>query len=338
MEFSEKESLVLNRLQKGISGVSEPFMKIAEETGLSEDEVLETVTFLEKNNVIRNISGIFDGKKLGYYLSLVAFEVPVNLVESAASIICSHPGVSHNYLRNHRYNIWFTLAGESAEEFNKTVSILASKSGAVDCIVLKNEKPLKIGVFFNIGDSEENGGYVQAERGNASACGQLDETAKEAVRLLQMDLPVERNPFKKIAENGKYIHGEKQLLSYFAEFTASGIMRRYAAVLKHRSAGYIANAMTAWKADDDTDMEVFISEKAISHLYCRTIYPGRWEYPLFAMIHTKTDDELKNVINRLSEKSGIKDYLTLSSLKEFKKKRVNYFSEEFNEWKRLNND
>jgi len=110
-------------------------------------------------------------------------------------------------------------------------------------------------------------------------------------------------------------------------------MRRYAAVLKHRSAGYTANAMTAWKAEDRTDLNIFMKEKAISHLYFRTLYPGRWEHPLFAMVHAKSDDELKNLIDGLSEKSGIKDYLVLYSLKEYKKKRVRYFSEEFKEWK-----
>lgn len=338
MEFSEKEALVLNRVQKGIPGVSEPFLVIAGETGLAEDEVIETVSRLKENKVIRNISGIFEGKRLGYFLSLVAFEVPAGKVDAAARIISSHPGVSHNYLRNHRYNIWFTLAEESEVEFHRTVSILASKAGADDFLVMRNEKLLKIGVFLNIGGSDEGIDSSPSGGEDFPVSADLDDTAREAVLLLQNDLPVERHPFKKIAESGKYIHGEKQLLSYFSDFTASGIMRRYAAVLKHRSAGYTANAMTAWKTDDRTDMELFVNENAISHLYFRTVYPGRWEHPLFAMIHAKSDDELNNIINGLSEKSGIKDYLSLSSLKEFKKKRVRYFSEEFKEWKRLNHD
>jgi len=338
VEFTEREALVLNRVQKGIPGVSEPFKAIAEEIGLTEDEVLETVSHLKENNVIRNISGIFEGKKLGYFLSLVAFEVPAERADAAAAIINSHPGVSHNYLRNHKFNIWFTLAEESEEEFHKTVSLLASKAGAVDFLVMRNEKLLKIGVFLNIGKREENSDAASPRGAEFLSPVELDDTAKEAILLLQNDLPIEKYPFKKIAENGKYIHGEKQLLSYFTDFTASGIMRRYAAVLKHRSAGYTSNSMTAWKTDVQTDMELFMNEKAISHLYFRTVYPGRWEHPLFAMIHAKSEDELKDILKRLSEKSGIKDYLSLSSLKEFKKKRVRYFSEEFKEWKRLNHD
>jgi DNA-binding Lrp family transcriptional regulator len=339
MEFTEKEALVLNRVQKGIPAVSEPFLAIAEEIGLTEDEVLEIVLRLKENKIIRNISGIFEGKQLGYFLSLVAFEVPEDKVEAAAVLISSHPGVSHNYLRNHRYNIWFTLAEENEDAFFETVSILASKGGASDYLVLRNENLLKIGVYLNIGDSDDLSD-VTTPYGEevVSSIVELDETAKEAVLLLQNDLPVERSPFEKIAASGKYIHGEKQLLTYFLIFLTSGLMRRYAAVLKHRSAGYTANAMTAWKADDQTDLDLFINDKAISHLYFRTVYPGRWEHPLFAMVHAKSEDELNEILKRLSEKSGIKDYLALSSLKEFKKTRVRYFSEEFKEWKRLNHD
>ena len=338
MEFSEKDALILNRVQKGIPGVSEPFLAIANEIGLTEDEVLETISRVKKNKVIRNISGIFEGKKLGYYLSLVALEVPAERADAAAAVISSHPGVSHNYLRNHRYNIWFTLAEESEEEFHKTVALLAAKTDAVDFLVMRNENLLKIGVFLNIGEGDENSEVTPSRGAESPEYIKLDDTAREAVLLLQNDIPIERSPFKKIAESGKYIHGEKQLLSYFSDFIASGIMRRYAAVLKHRSAGYTANAMTAWKTDEKTDLELFIKEKAISHLYYRTVYPGRWEHPLFAMIHAKSDEELNDILKRLSEKSGIKDYLSLSSLKEFKKKRVRYFSEEFKEWKRLNHD
>jgi DNA-binding Lrp family transcriptional regulator len=338
MEFTDKEALVLNRVQKGIPCASEPFLAIAEDTGLTEDEVLETVLHLKENRVIRNISGIFEGKKLGYYLSLVAFEVPSDRADAAASIISSHPGVSHNYLRNHRYNIWFTLAEESEDDFHKTVSILAAKSAASDYLVLRNEKLLKIGVFLNMGENEESSELISARSLDSRVYNTLDAAAKEAVLLLQNDLPVVKRPFQKIAESGRYLHGEKELLSYFSDFLASGIMRRYAAVLKHQNAGYTANAMTAWKTDDNTDMQLFMNEKSISHLYFRTVFPGRWEHPLFAMIHAKSDDELNVIINRLSEKSNIKDYLSLSSLKEFKKKRVRYFSEEFNEWKRLNYD
>lgn len=338
MEFTKSETLILNRVQKGIPCHTEPFAVIAEETGLNEDKVLDILSRLKKTDVIRNISGIFDGGRLGYYLNLVAFEIPPDKAEAAGAVISTHPGVSHNYLRDHKYNIWFTIAEENETEFNKTVSILAAKTSASDFLVLRNEKLLKIGVFLDMTGGDDNGetsGLLKTEELSAA---EFDSAAKEAVVLLQQDLPLEKRPFAKIAESGKVIKNEKELLGYFAQFFQTGIMRRYAAVLRHLKAGYTSNAMTAWKVYADTDIEAFLKEKAISHLYFRTVYPGRWEHPLFAMVHARSDVELKSIINRLSDISGIKDFLSLSSLKEFKKKRVRYFSEEFNEWKRLNND
>ena len=125
-DFSRSETLVLNRVQKGIPCSREPYKVMGGELGLSEDEVIGTVGSLREKKVIRNISGIFNGRDLGYYLSLVAFCVPENKIEMAAEIISSHPGVSHNYLRSHKYNIWFTLAEESEQDFYKTVSVLAA--------------------------------------------------------------------------------------------------------------------------------------------------------------------------------------------------------------------
>jgi DNA-binding Lrp family transcriptional regulator len=338
MDFTGNESLVLNRVQKGIPCVPEPFAVMASDTGISEDEVLDIISRLKKNNVIRNISGIFDGEKLGYFLSLVAFEVPSDKTETAGAIISSHPGVSHNYLRDHKYNIWFTLAEENEKEFQKTVVLLASKVSARDYLVLRNEKLLKIGVFLDMTGTDDNVETARSSLVESPAQVELDSAAKEAVALLQKDLPLVKRPFRKIFETGMHIKSEKELLVYFREFLEKGIMRRYAAVLRHVKAGYSSNAMTAWKVDNNTDIEIFLMEKTVSHLYFRTIYPGRWEYPLFAMIHARSGNELDAIIKSLSEKSGIMDYIVLPSLKEFKKKRVKYFSEEFNEWKRLYND
>lgn len=94
--------------------------------------------------------------------------------------------------------------------------------------------------------------------------------------------------------------------------------------------------MTVWKLADAATtpavLEAFIRENAVSHLYSRTIYPGKWEYPLFAMIHAKSDGALEHIVHRLSNTSVIADYMVLKSMREFKKQRVTYFSNEFRKW------
>ncbi len=338
MDFTATENLVLQKVQKGIPCSPEPYAETAKTCGLTEDEVINTVKLLREKQVIRNISGIFDGKVLGYSMSLVAFQVRPEFIEHAAEIINSHPGVSHNYLRSHSYNIWFTIAEETPEDFAKTVEILANKCHADDHLVMRNERLLKIGVYLETGspaESYDSSDYIPGEsKGMAS----LSAGEVEAVRLLQRDLPAVQRPFAEIIKSAGSAMAEDKLLEYFKAFMERGIIRRYAAVLRHRNAGYTANSMTAWRTDGEYNIEPFRQSINVSHLYFRTVYPGRWEHPLFAMVHARSHEDLAAVLAELSQRSGISDYLSLESVKEFKKKRVTYFSETFKEWKRLNYD
>ncbi len=338
MDFTAAENLLLQKLQKGIECSSEPYAELAGSTGLSEDEVIDTIKSLREKKVIRNISAIFDAKVLGYTMSLVAFQVKPEMVDHAAEIINSHPGVSHNYLRHHKYDIWFTLAEESPEDFSKSVETLARRCHSDDFLVMRNERLLKIGVFLDTGNSADSYDSSDYMPGESKGPLQLSTDEIEAVRLLQMDLPAVKRPFAEIINSAGSSISEKDLLKHLNSFLERGIIRRYAAVLRHRNAGFSVNSMTAWKPSGDFNIEPFSENRFVSHLYFRTIFPGRWEYPLFAMIHARSDDELNSIINELSQKSGIKDYISLVTLREFKKKRVTYFSKTFKEWKRSNYD
>jgi len=340
-EFSENEAAVLNHVQRTVPFVERPFELIGSELDISEEHVQEIISRLKKQNVIRNIAGIFNGGSLGYTLNLVAMEISENKIEKAADLINSHPGVSHNYLRNHRYNIWFTLAEESNEMFNRAVRFIAEKTGADDFLVLKNEKLLKLGVVLPIGD-DDNGDSVAKESYSHAKPRDFSEEEKEAVRLFQHNIPITTRPFRTLVETNKSFLSEKRFIEIGESFKKEDIMRRYSAVLRHVNAGYTFNAMTTWKILDDTNIEKqtkhFINESAVSHLYIRTIYPGRWEYPLFAMLHARSETELNNIITGLSEKSGFNDYQVLDTVRELKKERVVYFSHKFNEWRDYYND
>ncbi|HOD16198.1 MAG TPA: hypothetical protein PKI31_15865 [Spirochaetota bacterium] len=340
MEFTFTESAVLNRIQRDFPLTEKPFDEMARELSIGADTMLQTVKDLKAQGVVRNISAIFNPGKLGFVSSLVAFRIDDAVIDDAAIIISAHPGVSHNYRRDHRYNLWFTLSADSEEKLAKTVVILAERAGAKDQLILKNEKLLKIGLVLSIGDDETSCSEAPPvhhghERGREHM---FSEKQKEAVRLLQIDMPLEGRPFKSIITTASGRLSEPDLIEQARSFRNAGILRRYAAVLRHRKAGYQSNAMTVWKPRHGSDLnriiEYFRAEPKISHLYLRTVYPGRWQYPLFAMIHTRTDPELDNVISRLATGSDISDYLVLRSLKEYKKERVVYYSPAFREWER----
>ncbi len=340
MNFTPVETKILNRVQKDFPAVPDPLSAMAEELSMPEDEFLSAVRDLKQRGIVRNISGIFNADRLGFVSTLVAFRVEERDLEQAAASINAHPGVSHNYRRDHHYNIWFTLAGESDSRLEQAVKILAERSGAKDYIILRNEKLLKIGLMLSIGDEPQTGhGPAHGKSGgDAPARRALSDDEKEAVRILQKDLPIEKEPFSILIEKNNSAISLDTFISCFCRLKQDGILRRYAAVLRHREAGYRANAMTVWRPRTGADMEgivkVFHDSPFISHLYLRTLYPGKWEYPLFAMIHARTDEDLRDIIEGLSLKSGIDDYQVLRSLKEYKKERVVYYSPRFNEWER----
>lgn len=334
-KFTAIESKILNRVQKDWKITETPFADLSIDLGISESEIIDTVSRLKEEKIIRDISAVFSAEKLGYKSSLVAFKTPAD-TDNTAGIINSHQGVSHNYLRDNPYNIWFTIAVRGDQSIESEVKKLALKCGVTDYIILRTEKLLKIGLDLEIGSNGENDESQTAavpDKEYHTGYRTLSETEKRSVCILQTDLPLCARPFKELTEKFNTGIDEKTLVLTGERLKKEGIMRRYSAVLKHSRAGYTSNAMTAWKTGsagiDDKTAGIFMRSPAISHLYIRTVYPGRWEYPLFAMIHARSDEELSSIISGLSEKSGIKDYLVLRSLKEFKKKRVKYFAEEF---------
>jgi len=330
-EYSEKESRVLNRVQQDLPLVYMPWHQLSGELGLTPDDVMDIIRTYRDEGVIRNIAGIFSAEKLGYDISLVAFCVPDKKVAQAAEIINAHPGVSHNYLRDHRYNIWFTLAVPPSTSLQKEAARMADQAGAEDYLLLRNERMMKLGVKLAVGDGKiPSGNKSHQENYVKKGARKLSEREKEAVRLLQNDLLPDPRPFARLVDDNNTDMQEDELLDLADGLRKDGIMRGFRAVLRHRDAGYTANAMTAWKLDTGTQLdevqEVFGEEPSISHLYLRTVYPGRWEYPLFAMIHARSEDELTAIIHGLEERSDLHNYQVLRSLREFKKERVKYFN------------
>ncbi len=334
MEFTEIESKVLNRVQKNLTLDKRPYKLIADELELTESEVLSVVKKYREEELIRNTSAIYNGESLGYDSALVALKVDSDKIKGAAEFINTHPGISHNYLRKHSYNIWFTLAVLPNTSLEKTVDVIAKKVGADDSIVLRNEKMLKIGLMLNVGNSKSSS--IKKRKVKVAEAREFSKSEIEVIRLLQIDLPLVEEPFDEIIKSEDSSLKVEELIEIGNRFIEEGVIRRYSSVLRHRKAGYKVNGMSVWNIKGGLDLpkieEIFKDEKAISHLYLRTIYPGRWEYPLFAMIHAHSEEELKKIVDNLSEKSGLKDFDVLTTLDEFKKERVKYYSKEFDSW------
>ncbi len=322
---------ILYRIQKNFPLTKRPFFKIAQELNISEEEVLKILQDEKKNNIIRQTSAILDTKKLGFTSSLVAFEVKEENINKAVEILNSHPGISHNYERNHRYNIWFTLAisPNSKTTLEKTVKCLANLCKAEDYIILPTLKLFKISVKLDTTNKQDKKEKVINKEFKTM---QLNQIHLNVIKEIQNDIEFISEPFKHIIKklNLEY----KEFFTILKQFEECGIMRRFASILNHRQAGFNANAMVVWDIEEKDASKIgkiAASFSNVSHCYLRPKYP-HWNYNLFTMIHGKTQKETNEVIKSIEKEIKYKSNLPLYSSREFKKTRIKYFSDEFKLW------
>ena len=144
------DKAILNRIQSDFPITSRPFLTIADELGLTEDEILERICRLKKMGIIRRIGGNFVPNKLGYVSTLCAAKVPEGNIDLFAEIVNRYPGVTHNYLRENTFNVWFTFIASSMEEIEKHLEEIAKESGISEILNLPATKVFKIRAQFDV--------------------------------------------------------------------------------------------------------------------------------------------------------------------------------------------
>jgi siroheme decarboxylase len=336
--MDDQDKRLLNLIQGEFPLESRPFAVIGESIGLAETEVCDRIAALKRERIIRQIGGIFDTRSLGYKSSLVAMRVAPEGLEAAARVINAHPGVSHNYKRNHVFNLWFTVAVPPASDLVWTVDRLHELAGAESTRILPTLRLFKIGVQLDMeGKSGAErvesaaGAYNEARRPKAGRDG-LTPLHVSAIRELQEDLPIVPEPYAPMAE--RIGIPEARLFALAAEMQVQGYLRRMAAVLHHREAGFRANAMGVWVVPLERAEEVgqiMGSFKGVSHCYLRPTYPD-WPYNIFSMVHGQKAADCHAIIDAIARATGISEYGLLYSTKEYKKIRLRYFTPELDEW------
>ncbi len=331
IELKLEEKKLLNIVQTAIPMVTKPYAEIGKQLGATESEVMDEIADLKRRNIIRQISAIFDTRKLGYKSVLIAMKFADDKLSKGARVINKHPGVSHNYGRNHYFNLWFTLAVPPKESIEETVDRMVKESGAESARILPTLRFFKIGVNFDM--IEEKGNSSAPLRDDYSAPSGMDGSADpgltpleiDAIRELQEDLTLVSEPFKPMAE--RLGMSEKKLFAMVDSFQERQYMRRFSAVLHHRKAGFRSNAMACWKVPPEKAEAIgklMAKHPAVSHCYERPVYPD-WPYSHFTMLHATAKDECEDIAKELAGITGIKDYAMLYSTREYKKTRVRYF-------------
>jgi DNA-binding Lrp family transcriptional regulator len=327
---------LLNQVQADFPVEHAPFARLAERLGVSEAEAIERTRRLRERHVIRQVSAIFDTRSLGYQSTLVAMRFAAEELEGGAAIINEHPGVSHNYRRNHDFNLWFTLATPPGGDIDATLQKLHELSGAEVTRKLQTLKLFKIGVKLDMTGTKditrlEDPDYTGIQRDLALAS-PLSELDVRVIRAVQDDLPLVPHPFAECSASQGL--SEAELFEGMADLRRRGHLRRVAAILHHRRAGYAANAMAVWAVPEERAEELgrqMADFAAVSHCYQRPVYPD-WRFNLFSMIHGRKVGDCEKVVEAIREAIGVHDYAVLYSTKEYKKTRVRYFTRELEEW------
>jgi len=327
----------MNLLQSGFGLEPEPFALIAQQAGLDPDGVMARTQRLLDERIIREITPIFDTRALGYSSMLVAAKVDSENPQRAAKIINSHPGVSHNYLRTHEFNLWFTIATppDSKLGLEGTLGVLQRLTGA------ESIRQLPTLVLFKINMN------LEMEQGTEALASEVDATPPRAldaqpygdvdvavIRALQGPMQAVDRPYDApAAEAGM---STDELLQHLRGMVDRKLLRRVAAILYHRRAGFSANGMGVWRVPEDRILEAgrrMAAVRGISHCYQRPTYAD-WPYSVFTMAHGRSKEECDAILDRIAEEHELHgdDRAVLYSSTEYKKVRLRYFVDDYARW------
>ncbi len=333
--LDELDKRVMNLMQGRFPLEPRPYQRVAELAEVAEDEVIRRVQHLIDHRIIRQVTPIFDTRALGYSSMLVAAKVDPEHPHRPAQIINSHPGVSHNYLRNHDFNLWFTIATEPDSQLglDGTLELLQRLTGAESIRQLPTLTLFKINMDLEmVGSTDALASAAVAAPPRELEPIELSDLDVAVIRELQGDLPVVPEPYRPAAD--ALALPVERLLEHLEGMRERGALRRVAAILFHRRAGFSANGMGVWKVPEDRIAEIgprMAAYRGISHCYQRPTYAD-WPYSVFTMAHGRSKEECDAILDRIAADTGVDERAVLYSSTEFKKIRMLYFTGAHREW------
>lgn len=324
--MTETQSLILNHIQSGFPLVEDPYSRIAKELNLPRDAVISTITRLREDGIIRRIGASYVSAKLGYATTLVAAEVEPECIQDAADVASSFAEVTHNYQRNHRLNLWFTVIANSQQWLNSIISIIANTPGVRAVHPLPYQQIFKLKVEFNFNNAPANPA-TRTRTGKKTPPIIHSSLHKGLIAHSCADIDFTPYPFERLAHSCAM--STAKVLKLLQSYKQQGIMRRFGAILHHQAAGFEGNGMSVWRVPENNIHHAareLASHQQISHCYQRKTTPD-WSYNLYAMIHGQDRSEVTTLCHQIAGKIGVNDYQLLFSEREFKKSSMTYFPE-----------
>ena len=305
--MTELEQLLLSVVQDAFPLEERPYLVLAEQLGSDEQSVFAAVENLRQSGIIRRIGGVYDSKALGFISRLCAGNVPESALDAFAAAVNKIPAITHNYVRSHEYNVWFTVIAQSEAEIQKIVDDVCAKTELHNVHILSATKKFKINTVMG-------GSAAPVIRKNTCVRSKPMAGADRArIRIACDDIPHTLTPFKDWGVSCDELREDLALKR----------MRRFGAILRHQEAGFAYNAMVCFNAANGGD--ILAQKPYISHCYERPAFEG-FPYTLYAMMHAQSTEELDRQIKEAAESIGNPDYVVLHSVRELKKSSFRFFT------------
>lgn len=310
---------ILEIIQDGFPLEKRPYAALGRQLGVSEDIAFEHVENLRKSGVIRRLGGIYDSRRLGYISRLCAGVVPEGNLDSFAVAVDKISSITHNYIRSHAYNVWFTVIARSEAEIQETVRGLEAETTLRDAHVLSASRMFKINTVMKAATNvtDQIADKPVSDKLDSKGADPFVPNTKDRRRIntLSKDIPHTLTPFSDLGIDISEIRGDLDLR----------IMRRFGAVLRHQQAGFDANAMVCFSVKDaDWAGKALAENPHVSHCYERAPFEG-FPYNVYAMFHATCAEDLHAAVDGMVALLGNPDHAVLTSLKELKKTSFVYF-------------
>jgi DNA-binding Lrp family transcriptional regulator len=293
---------LLNEHQRGFPLAPRPFAEIAAKAGASESEVLAIYRSLLAEGVLGRIGVVFRPNTVGAS-TLAALAVPPKSLERIAALVSAHSEVNHNYEREHRWNLWFVVAGADEQEVGAALERIEAESG-LKALRLPLEEEFHIDLGFDLASGDvPRGPALNGSRLSLSA------KARRLVAALEHGMPLVGEPYAALARQAGCTEGE--VIATLQGWLESGVARRIGAVVRHRPLGFRANAMVVWDVPDAEASAAgrrAAAHAAVTLCYRRARRLPEWRYNLYCMVHGKERARVEQAIEDVTRAAELSGY------------------------------
>ncbi|MBW9261809.1 MAG: hypothetical protein B6D70_05735 [gamma proteobacterium symbiont of Stewartia floridana] len=290
--LSSLDRQLINRFQGGVDLSDRPFHQMARLVDSDESEVMNAVQRLLDDGWLSRFGPLYNAERLGGSLALAAMAAPEAVFDDVVEQVNALPEVAHNYRRDHWLNMWFVLATDSNESMASIISHIEGITG-LRVYAFPKQEEFYLGLWFEIG---EDGGFTTRSIPAGTSCGthHLDELDRRIIAETQSGLPVSHDPCEEVADRiGCW---PSEVVKRMNDMLGMGVIRRTGLVPNHYRLGFRGNGMTVWNIPDEQLREAgqrLGSLDYVSHCYSRPRHLPDWPYNLFAMVHGRDRDDVK---------------------------------------------